>query len=137
MQFNDQWDWSLYLFLHAEKEPTDFENATLNCTLFKILFQGEMDMDDSNESFSGLIPKLTYMKYIIIIINKISVCITDNYNMLCSYLLHNKSKCLQNEKKKTKKLLRCTWQFMFKSEIYLTDTSLLSVLIMTVHFLIV
>lgn len=97
----------MYLFLHVEKEPTGFENATLNLTLFKILFQGEMDMDDSNESFSGLIPKLTYtrytsLKYIIIISNKISVCITGNYNMLCSYLLQDKSKCLQNGKKTPK-----------------------------------
>lgn len=37
-------------------------------------------------------------------------------------------------KKKTKKLLSCTWQFMFKSEIYLTDTSLLSVFFLPFTF---
>lgn len=55
---------------------------------FKILFQGDMDMDDSNESFSVLIPKLTYTRYTSLKY-KIYVCITDYYNMLC----------LQNEKK--------------------------------------
>lgn len=68
------------------------------------MFQGEMGMDDSDESFSVLIPKtdlhkVYIFKYIIIIINKIPVCITDYHNILCSYLLCNKSKCLQSEKK--------------------------------------
>lgn len=125
LQFNDQWDWSLYLFLHVEKEPKYFENATLDCTHLKFCFR---------------------VKWIWMIPMKVFPFWSQNWptqgihlwNIKYMFVLQIITICyVYKMKKKTKKLLSCTWQFMFKSEIYLTDTSLLSVFFFTVHFLIV